>query len=443
MIQSKYMADSPWTGKKFQRIISTVLIIGLAILFYPWTQNIESTGSVTTLRPNERPQAIQTLIAGKITKWYVKDGDFVKEGDTIAVLSEIKSEYLDPGLLGQTSTQIEAKENSILSYSSKVDAINKQIIQLEKNRDFSIQKAKVKLDQESIKYRSELAELQAAQVNLKIAKQQLDRDSILGNKQIKSPLDIENRRVKYQEMLAKLAIQQAKTDMAKNSIENARIELQNIAVEYGEKLAKTESDRFSAISAQMDTESEVSKLRNIYSNYLIRNGFYIIRAPQSGLVSQTLSNGVGIAIKEGQSICTIVPSNVNLAVELYVKPMDMPLIEIGSPVRFVFDGWPTMVFSGWPEFSYGTYPGEIYAIDNALQPNGTYRILVKMDSKDKPWPQQLKIGVGARGYMLLKRVPVWYELWRQLNGFPPDFYHNNRVDPTKKSDKVNKEEKSE
>jgi hypothetical protein len=123
--------------------------------------------------------------------------------------------------------------------------------------------------------------------------------------------------------------------------------------------------------------------------------------------------------------------------------MDMPLVEIGSPVRFVFDGWPTMVFSGWPEFSYGTYPGEIYAIDNALQSNGTYRILVKMDPKDKPWPQQLKIGVGARGYMLLKRVPVWYELWRQLNGFPPDFYHNNRLDPTKKIDKSNKEDKSE
>jgi hypothetical protein len=35
-------------------------------------------------------------------------------------------------------------------------------------------------------------------------------------------------------MLAKLAIQQAKTDLAKNNIENARIELQNTAVEFGE-----------------------------------------------------------------------------------------------------------------------------------------------------------------------------------------------------------------
>jgi hypothetical protein len=24
--------------------------------------------------------------------------------------------------------------------------------------------------------------------------------------------------------------------------------------------------------------------------------------------------------------------------------------------------------------------------------------------------------------MLLNDVPVWYEIWRQLNGFPPEYY---------------------
>src|SRR5210317_199029 len=429
MINNQYYNDSPWVGQRFRRLIIIVGIVGLIFLFLPWTQNIQSNGVVTTLRPNERPQSIQTMISGKIQKWYVKDGDIVEEGDTIVVLTEIKSEYLDPGLLGQTSNQIKAKENSILSYSSKVDAINKQITQLEANRDFAIRKAQVKVQQENLKYNSELAEMKAAEINLKIAKQQLVRDSLLRIKEIKSPLDVENRRVKYQEALAKNMIQEAKLDMAKNAIENAKIELANINAEYGEKLAKAESERYSAISAQMDTETEVSKLRNKYSNFSIRNDFYVIRAPQAGLVSQTLSNGVGIAVKEGQALCTIVPSNFNLAVELFVNPVDMPLIEKGAPVQFVFDGWPTMVFSGWPQMSYGTFPGEIYAIDNALQANGKYRVLVRMSMDKKLWPEQLKIGVGARAYMLLKTVPVWYELWRQLSGFPPDYYHNGRTLP--------------
>ncbi len=430
MVNQDFYSDSPWAGKRLQRIILIIISCFIAFLFLPWTQNIQSDGVVTTLRPNERPQSVQPVIAGQIIKWYVKDGDLVKEGDTICVIGEVKSEYLDPGLIGQTSAQIQAKENSVLSYSSKIDAINNQITQLEANRDFSIQKAKVKFEQEQFKYQSEMAELKAAEVNAKIALQQLVRDSLLGQKQIKSPLDIENRRVKYQEANAKLQIHKAKLDIARNAIENARIELQNIKVEYGEKLAKTESDRYTAISSQMETESEIAKLRNQYSNYLIRNGFYVIRAPQDGMISQTLSNGVGITVKEGQSICTIVPSNVNLAVELFIKPVDMPLIEIGSPVQVIFDGWPTMVFSGWPEMTYGTFPGKIYAVDNVLNEKGYYRVLVKADDGKKPWPRELKIGVGSMSFMLLKRVPVWYELWRQLNGFPPDYYHNNRKDPS-------------
>jgi len=427
MIENKHFSNSIWTGKIFKRIITITAVVIILVLFFPWTQNIQSTGVVTTLRPDERPQEIQTLIPGRITKWFVKDGDMVEEGDTIAVLTEIKSDYLNPDLIGQTSIQIKAKENSIVSYSAKVDAINKQITQMEANRDFAIQKAKVRLEQENLQYAQEVAEYQSAKINMKVTKQQLDRDSILGTKQIKSPVDIENRRINYQSALAKKLIQKSKMDMAKNAIENAKIELQNISVEYGEKLAKLESERFSAISAQMDTESEVSKLRNEYSNYQIRNGFYIIKAPQSGLVSQTLSNGVGITVKEGQALCTIVPSNVNLAVELFVSPVDMPLITKGVDVQIIFDGWPTMVFSGWPELTFGTFPGKVYAIDNALQPSGKYRVLVRMDPENKKWPTELKIGVGARSYMLLKRVPIWYEIWRLLSGFPADYYHQARI----------------
>ena len=44
----------------------------LFVLFLPWTQNIKSTGSVTTLSQQYRPQEINSPIAGKIIKWKVK-----------------------------------------------------------------------------------------------------------------------------------------------------------------------------------------------------------------------------------------------------------------------------------------------------------------------------------------------------------------------------------
>jgi len=91
-------------------------------------------------------------------------------------------------------------------------------------------------------------------------------------------------------------------------------------------------------------------------------------------------------------------------------------------VRIQFDGWPAIIFSGWPNTSYGTYGGRVYAIDNFISDNGLYRILVVPDPEDHPWPDALRVGAGTHSMLLLKEVQVWYELWRKINGFPPDYY---------------------
>jgi hypothetical protein len=130
--------------------------------------------------------------------------------------------------------------------------------------------------------------------------------------------------------------------------------------------------------------------------------------------------GLGENIKEGEAIATILPNDAHLAVELFVKPMDFPLIRTGQPVRLQFDGWPALVFSGWPNTSFGTFAGRIAVINNVAT-NGKYRILVTPDPQQEPWPEALRIGSGVYGWALLQDVPIWYELWRQLNGFPADY----------------------
>ena len=414
--------DSNWTNNRFGKLIFIIFLIVILILFLPWTQSIQSKGKVTAFGTNERPQEIQSVIAGKLNKWYINEGDYVQAGDTIAVITEIKGEYLNPDLLQQTDIQLKAKEKSILSYSSKIDAINNQIRQLEISQDLSYDKLKNKLDQENLKLQGEIADYESAKMNTKISKQQFERDSLLYLQHIKSLFDVENKKNKLQEAISKMLVVESKIRQTKIAIENIKIELQNVSAEYGEKLSKSESDRFSAISGQMEAEGEVSKLRNTYSNYSIRNGFYTITAPQSGFITETKLNGIGETIKEGQSICKIIPNSMNHIVELFIDPVDMPLISVGNHVQFIFDGWPTMVFSGWPKLTYGTFPGEVYAINSVPNENGKYRILVKPKSQIKPWPNELRIGVGANGYLLLKKVPIWYEIWRTMCGFSPDYY---------------------
>lgn len=193
-------------------------------------------------------------------------------------------------------------------------------------------------------------------------------------------------------------------------------------------MAKASSDKFEALSNQYKVEEELAKLKNKLSNLEKRVTYRYIQAPQNGFVTQAISKGIGETVKEGSELITIVPSNQNLAVELYVRPVDLPLISLGEHVRVVFDGWPVIVFSGWPNVSFGTFGGEVVGIDNVTSKGGKYRILVAPDPNDEPWPKLLRVGSGVRGFALLNEVPVWYELWRQLNGFPPDFYVGNNGD---------------
>ena len=156
---------------------------------------------------------------------------------------------------------------------------------------------------------------------------------------------------------------------------------------------------------------------------------YYVTAPQSGQVSKAKKAGLGEILKDGEMIVEIVPDKIQFAVEIFVRPVDLPLINPGQKVRFWFDGFPAIVFSGWPNASYGTFGGKVFAVENSVSSNGKFRILVAEDPAERPWPKELRIGAGAQGMALLKDVPVWYELWRNINGFPPDYY---KVDKTEK-----------
>uniref|UniRef100_UPI004049A83B HlyD family secretion protein n=1 Tax=Flavobacterium sp. TaxID=239 RepID=UPI004049A83B len=218
---------------------------------------------------------------------------------------------------------------------------------------------------------------------------------------------------------------------SQNEVLNATMELNRIVAEYAEKNAKASSDQQTALSTQYDTEAQVNKLKNQYANYQIRNGMYYIVAPQNGYVNRALQSGLGETIKEGTSIVSIMPANFDIAVETYVSPVDFPLIHKGEKVRVWFDGWPSIVFSGWPGASYGTFGGKIVAKENFISENGKYRILIAPDDAEKQWPKELSIGAGTQTIALLENVPIWFEIWRTLNGFPPNFYK-----PTTKNSKA-------
>lgn len=413
---------TPSAGRMLARWLMGISGVFFIILFVPWQQNIRGTGKVTAFTPGNRPQNVESAIPGRIASWKVREGQFVNKGDTILTLTEVKDKYFDPKLLMRLAEQINSKESGIESKKSKAEALRNQVKALRTGLDVKYKQAKNKLKQTELKLVSDSVDYEAEKIRFNNFQSQYERNKKLyeaGNIALTKFQDIES---KFQESKMKVVSSENKFLQTKAELINAQINLSGVQAEYLDKISKSESDLNATLADLYDAEVSLSKLKNENANVEIRNNQYQLIAPQSGYVVKAIQAGIGQTIKEGEAVVTIMPSNPDIAVEMYVKAMDVPLISKGRKVRIEFDGWPALQFSGWPSVSVGTFGGTVQVIDYVNSRAGEFRILVTPDPDDEPWPSILRVGSGTKGWVMLDNVPVWYEIWRQLNGFPPSLY---------------------
>jgi len=421
------------------RILMFVFVVFIIILLLPWRQTIPGRGTVTALRPEDRPQTVQNQIGGRIEHWAVREGQEVKKGDTILVISETSQSYFDPELPERLNEQLNAKRGSEDAAVQKIKATNAQIQALGSGLRFQLSAAENKVRQAKNYVDIDSADLVAVKNFYDVSKSRLARYEAGYRNGLFSLTDIETRRLKLQEDMAKVVSQQNKLNNSFQGLVNARIELDNIRAKYQETVAKAQSDLGSAISGRAGVQGDIAKLRNDIANINVRRGLYVVRAPQSGFVVKTMKAGIGENIKEGESVATLQPKSPQVAAEIYISAMDVPLVLDTSVVRLQFEGWPSIQFSGWPSVAVGTFAGKVFAIDKVSSSGGKYRLLVKQDNpvptNDEPWPEQLRQGSGVYGRIILRSVPVWYEIWRQLNGFPPSLEKEPETNKDKEKDK--------
>lgn len=414
-LQDKGPETKPW-------LIGLGIIL-LGVLFLPWTQNIRSKGQITSLYQEQKPQKIYSPIAGKISRWWVKEGDFVEQGDTLAKISEIKAEYLDPKLISRTQEQLDAKKGTVTYYEQKVRATEDQIVNLRTSKTLKQDQLTNKITALQQKLTGEKSELEAATNEYNLVKDQFERNSKMYKEGLISQTQFQQRNAAMQNSLAKKTISENKVNQTLQEIQNTKIELRGVDQEYSEKMNKAEGEKFQSLGMIETGKGDVAKLENQVASYTIRDGMYYILAPQSGQVINAKKAGIGEILKDGEELLTIVPQNTNYAVEMYVRPVDLPLVSPGQDVRFIFDGFPAIIFAGgWPDQSFGTFAGKVRAVENNIDEKGMFRVIVVENPKEKKWPKQIKMGAGAQGIALLNDVPLWYELWRNINGFPADFY---------------------
>ncbi|PWJ44791.1 HlyD family secretion protein [Sediminitomix flava] len=412
---------SPASIKLLSYWLMGVCILAFIVLFLPWQQNIRAMGELTALSPQDRPQIIPSPIDGRVDKWLVQEGSYVEEGEVLVVVSEIKDKFFDPKLIQRKEEVIGAKEDAIKAKKKKIDIYNQQIQLLRNGLALKLRQNENKILQQTFKVESDSLAWMAGIVDFENAERQYYSNQILYDSGLVPLTYLEASKSKRMKAEAKILVQQKKLDVSRNERKILGLENNAIQVSVLDKIAKIESEQTAAIAEMAEAEGSLIKLRNELSNLKIRAEYKNVRAPQNGYIINAKKSGVGETVKLGSPLLTFMPDKPSLAVALEVDAKDVPFIGKNRHVRLQFEGWPAMQFDGRPDIAVGTFGGEIKVIDSVIGKNGKFRVLVTPDplEMNEAWPSELRMGLGVKAWILLDEVPTWFEIWRQLNGFPP------------------------
>ncbi len=410
----RMVSSSRWTARIGLLVLFIFIFTPVGLVFVPWQQNIRGKGRVVALNPQERPQTVDATIGGRIAEVFVQEGSKVKKGDPLFKIVD-----LDPEFRQRLEREKRAIEDGIRSDRDARSRNEDAIESLKQSRDTAVRAAESEVEAAKEKVRSSEEKLRAAKAKRITAEFQFERMKTLFAQDAKSKRDLELAELGLQTAEADVNGAQADVDADKAALAAKRESLTKISQdadvkisEVRSKIAEIESKIAKAQEMLTKKEGEIRKAQS-----------QDIPAPVDGTVFRVTGNLGGQIVKSGDQLLTIVPETQSRVVELWVDGNDAPLISKGDPVRIQFEGWPAVQFAGWPSVAIGTFGGIVNFVDETDNGQGRFRIIVEADESGDEvlWPDTsfLRQGVQAKGWVLLREVSLGYEIWRQLNGFPP------------------------
>ncbi len=393
------------------RVTLIIVLFFIVILFLPWRQTIKGEGVLIANDPIERVQHISAPIDGFIDTLYVSENEHVEKGIKLFDMIDLDKEY---------KTRVyKMKEN----FEQQAQNTEDELVTLSQNKISLLSQKKIRIDLYDKRYiqaEEALKNLQlkheAEKKNYEIASKQFTRIKHLYSQNIESKQNAENAENRYVN---------AKTQLAKIEID-IEVQKRNLTIIEYEKsqfIEEIENQIRTLENSMLSVKTRLTILKRDYEKHLTEIARYetsSVVSQKDGYVMRVLENDKNTYIKKGQPILRFAP-DVNVgSVLLRVSDFNMPLLKEGLTVRIRFHGWPVLHIAGWPGIRFGTFGGIIQKVDPVLHEEGFYYAYVVEDPKE-PWPshKELRMGTNAYAWVALSTVPIWYELWRLMNAFPP------------------------
>ncbi len=432
-----YLVRSSWLVRGLARGTFVLLAIGsVALVFVPWQQSSRGQGRVVARDPQQRPQSVGATYDG-IIKWIkdgLQEGAKVQEGEVL-----IKLAPFAPDEVERIQNQLAQARSKKLNADSSVEN-SIRIVELQQSAGTSaILAVEAEVEAARNKWQQEQANVASARASYVPVKKEYDAAKQLLPEGLRSGQDVADAFAKEQAYAQKIIESERKADEQYETLNSKIKSLEAKRQEYEVKNNEARNKLQADLSKQAEAEKEIQEIE-VKRSALERLD---ITSPRTGVIQSLQINTGADTVKKGDLLFTVVPQTSELAVELTIAGNDSPLVHVGDEVRLQFQGWPAIQWVGWPSVAVGTFGGRVNSINPSDDGKGDFVVFVTPDSTDTSqvqWPDNryLRQGVRANGWVLLKTVPLGYELWRQFNGFPPVIDQPTKEGSDKKSDEPKK-----
>lgn len=400
-----------WLSRLALLLVVLLCVAPVLLAFAPWQQTVRGSGRVIAFDPLDRMQEIDAPISGRVERWWVGEGSAVAEGDPLLEIIDV-----DPQRVERLESQHAALLVKLETDESRVEQYRQSVVNTQSVGDLSIQSAAARLDQARDRVAGAGASADAARAELVAAERQVERKRRLIEGGAVSVRELEVAEADYAVAVAKVAEAEARLDAARADAVSVEREYERARSELLARLNSATAQLDEARGKVAETEQKLAELEGS----MARQQSQLIRAPRSGVVQRLIGSQGGEIVSAGDALLVLVPDTSSRAVEVWIDGNDAPLVARGASVRLQFEGWPAVQFAGWPSVAVGTFGGQIALVDPSDDGAGRFRCVVIPERGDAwPSPRYLRQGVRANGWVLLNQVPIGYEVWRQLNGFPP------------------------
>ncbi len=391
-----------------------VLFLTLPFVLFglPWRQNLAGTGRVTAFEPLDRTQILPAPVSGRLARLHVQEGERVTKGQLLAELED-----QDPEFAFRLDQQVQLAQGKVDAARSAVSQYDMQLTFLEDARETAVSSAEADLRNAIQKVRAAEQDLVGFEAESEQKRTDRERKWTLFTKGVASQLDFQKAEADALAAVAKVEAAKAKVDQARAEEEAKMATVDKIAAEQRAKIESTRASREEAVQKLKAAEKELLEARTKVE----RQKTQTVVAPRDGYILRVHAANSADLLSQGDPLIELIPDTDRLAAELWVRGNDAPLISPGRKVRLQFEGWPAVQFAGWPSVAVGTFGGVVSFVDAQGAPDGRFRMLITPDPEDVPWPDRryLRQGARATGWVLLEDVSIGYEIWRQLNAFPP------------------------